>query len=69
MELDKKYIAYKQIISQVVICAMGRKGQRKRDKECHREVTVAVAILYMVVREGRSLYLWSEQREQPVQRF
>ena len=51
MELDNNYITKKHI-SQVVISAMGRKGQKETDKECYRRGIIA--ILHMVVSEGRS---------------
>lgn len=54
METDNNYITNKQI-SQV---PWGEKGREKRTRSM-------VAFLY--VREGKSLPLCSEQREQPVQ--
>lgn len=57
METDNKHITNRQI-SQV---PWGEKGREKRTKSM-------VAILYVVVRERKSLCLCSEQREQPVQR-
>lgn len=45
-------ISQKNIISQVVISAMGSKGQRETEKEEHRGSILT--IVHMVVREGRS---------------
>lgn len=59
VESDSRYSTNKQMVSPVGVSAIGRKGPRERDEKCHRGGTGAV--LYTVRREGRPLYMQSEQ--------